>query len=307
LHFPVALHKWAQFLAGLTVFEPAARRAPRGDRRGAWHARHTPVRARGPGVARARQVRPRVDQEGKAHDGAVRDQQDVGHARRRARDARRLPGGRVFHCVQARSGCVQAGRRGAGAARGPRALHDRRAGAPRAARGALARAVPKLAPRRGGAAQVRRGKGGARAPDAHPRRAREGGAVHDDHKEEEKERGEGAGGEAHRVRRQHAVGRPGRAVPAQVGDRDRLQAAKADAHAHAGQERERQDLLLRAVSHGAQRVDHAALGQEGGRRQPPDPGEVAPAPCPARQEKSRTAGPARGGHRGAPQARGLAL
>jgi len=64
----------------------------------------------------------------------------------------------------------------------------------RVARGAPARALPKLPARRGGHSQVHvRGEAG-RAPDAHPRRAREGGAARHDHKEGEKERGQGPEG-----------------------------------------------------------------------------------------------------------------
>jgi len=133
----------------------SARGAPRGDRRGAWHARHTQARARSPGAARARQARPRADQEGKAHDGAGRGQQDAGRAWRRARRARRQHRSRVFYRVQARQGRAQAGRREASAARGPRVLHDRRAR--RLGRHGVRRPVPKPAPRHVGAAQVPRG------------------------------------------------------------------------------------------------------------------------------------------------------
>jgi len=64
----------------------------------------------------------------------------------------------------------------------------------REARGAPARALPKLPARRGGHSQVHVRGEASRAPDAHPRRAREGGAARHDHKEGEKERGQGPEG-----------------------------------------------------------------------------------------------------------------
>jgi len=65
------------------------------------------------------------------------------------------------------------------------------------------------------------------------------------------------------------------AVPAQVGDRDRLQGGQADAHARAGQGRERQGTLLRGVANGAQRAGHDAPGQACGRRRAEDPDDAA--------------------------------
>jgi len=108
-----------------------------------------------------------------------------------------------------------------------------------------------------------------------PRRPREGGSVHHGRREKAQAGGREPGGGARRAcgRRPAAWRRV--TVPAQAGDRDRLQAAKADAHAHARPRRERQDILLCGVAHGAQRAGHAELGQDGGRRRPPRPGGVA--------------------------------
>jgi len=167
--------------------------------------------------------------------------------------------------VRARPGGVGEGGRQAGSAREPRVLHHQGDRAARAQKDALARAVPKLPARGRSAALACLPSPGPRVGDADPRRAREGGSVHDDHKEKKKARGRRVGGQAHRVRLQQPVPRPRRAVPAQVGDQDQLQDAKADAHAHAGPRRACQDLLPCGVAHGAQRVGHAALGQEGRR------------------------------------------
>ena len=68
----------------ILVLIAPARRHPKGDRRGPPHGRHTPARAHGPGAAGARQAWPRIDEEGKAHDGAVRGQRDADHCGRGA-------------------------------------------------------------------------------------------------------------------------------------------------------------------------------------------------------------------------------
>jgi len=106
---------------------------------------------------------------------------------------------------------------------------------------ALGNAVPQQAARGEAAARACREEEAARPGAGDPRRAREGDAARDGHKEEKKAQGQGVGGGAHRVCHQHAVGRPGRAVPAQAGGRERPQVAEAYAHAHAGSRRERQD------------------------------------------------------------------
>jgi len=179
--------------------------------------------------------------------------------------------GGVLHRVRAHPGRVRQGGRQAGAARGPRVSRHRGDRAARAQKDAPARAVPKLPAHGRCPARVRRTPPGSRVVDADPRRARAGGAARDDHKGEEKARGRRPGGKVHRVRLQQPVPGPRRAVPAQVGNRDQLQDAKAGAHAHAGPRRACQDLLPCGVAHGAQRAGHAALGQDGrrgGRRIP---------------------------------------
>jgi len=115
-----------------------------------------------------------------------------------------------------------------------------------------------------------------RVADAHPRRAREGGAARDGRREEEKAGGRGPRGGARRVCGRQAVVRRRVAVPAQAGDRDRLPDGKADGDTSGGQGRARGDLLPCAVANGAQRADDDAPAQEGARGQPKDPAGGVP-------------------------------